>query len=309
MGAFVSCIAFNLCECAACMACSCCSSVINATLSQAARFGHLLVLLLTFILAIILGKSYPNDINGYNYYTKVDLTSDCSEDYQENCIYRQLIYRASFSLCLLFFLLSILSYYFDYVNKSFWIVKFGFAIGVFIAFWWADNSFFNGWAEFCRVVSFIWLLIQGLLLIDFSHDIHDIFMAQTDSNNESSTPYIIYVTVSVCALFLAILGLVYLFMDYTGCDLGMFFTILTLLVGVITTIISLLDSVSRGLLTPCFLFAYSVFMCWYALLSHPDTSCNPTADKINGSLVRKNIFKSLQNYILLMIFLRMLLSL
>ncbi|RYY68110.1 hypothetical protein EON63_25140, partial [archaeon] len=67
---------------------------------------------------------------------------------------------------------------------------------------------------------------------------------------------------TTAGVFLAILGLVYLFLDYTDCSLGMFYTILTLLVAVITTCVSLLETVGGGLLTPCIVAAYSVFMCW-----------------------------------------------
>lgn len=276
------------------MACKCFGGLINASLSQAARFGHLLVLVATFVLAIIIGQSYPNNINGYNYYTQIDLGKDCDSSYLNNCIYRQLIYRASFSLAILFAFLAVVSAASDYVNKSLWILKFGSAIGLFIAFWWGNNSFFSGWAEVARVISFIWLIIQGLLLIDVSHDAHDILMTeQTDGDGNDRTPYMLYLGASFCCFFAAVLGLVYLFLDYTGCDLGMFFTVLTLIVGVITTIISLLDSVNKGLLTPCIVFAYSVFMCWYALLSNPNEDCNPNANSIGGTQVTLSILSAI----------------
>lgn len=262
MGAMLSCAALNLCECAACMACSCCSSLISASLAQAARFGHMLVIFATFALAIIIGKSYPNKVNGYNYYTQIDITEGCDSNYLNDCMYRQLIYRASFSLTILFVFLAIASSCSDYINRSLWVMKFGFAIGVFIAFWWADNEFFSGWAETARFISFAWLLVQGLLLLDFSHDVHDLLMPSVDSTEEDKSPYGVYLGISFAGFFCAVLGLVYLFLDYTGCDLGMFFTVLTLVVGVITTVVSMLDSVGRGLLTPCLMFAYSVFMCW-----------------------------------------------
>eukprot|EP00598_Pedospumella_elongata_P012772 CAMPEP_0185011740 /NCGR_PEP_ID=MMETSP1098-20130426/97943_1 /TAXON_ID=89044 /ORGANISM="Spumella elongata, Strain CCAP 955/1" /LENGTH=373 /DNA_ID=CAMNT_0027540781 /DNA_START=400 /DNA_END=1520 /DNA_ORIENTATION=+ len=163
-------------------------------------------------------------------------------------------------------------------------MKFGFAIGLFIALWWIQNDIFSGWAEFARIVSFFWLLVQGLLLLDFCHDVHDILMAPAaEGEEESSVPYIVYMALSAGGLGAAVVGLVFLFKDYAGCDLGMFFIILTLIMGVLTTAISLLDSVGKGLLTPCLMFAYSVFMCWYALLSSPEHSCNPTADRVNGA--------------------------
>lgn len=261
MGTMLSCVALNLCECAACMACSCCSSLVSASLAQAARFGHMLVIFVTFALAIIIGKSYPNKINGYNYYTQIDITEGCDSDYLNDCMYRQLIYRASFSLVILFTFLAITSAFSDYVNRSLWILKFGFAIGVFVAFWWVDNEFFTGWAQAARFISFAWLLVQGLLLLDFSHDVHDLLMPSAEPEDDTS-PYGVYLGISFSAFFAAVLGLVYLFLDYTGCGLGMFFVVLTLLVGVATTVLSLLDSVGRGLLTPCLMFAYSVFMCW-----------------------------------------------
>jgi hypothetical protein len=89
-----------------------------------------------------------------------------------------------------------------------------------------------------------------------------LLMPSGDSTEEDKNPYMAYLGVAFAAFFAAILGLVYLFLDYTGCQLGMFFTVLTLIMGVLLTITSLLDSVGRGLLTPCLMFAYSVFMCW-----------------------------------------------
>lgn len=284
MGMLVSCFATSLCECACCMGLSCFSGIFNASLARATRFGHLCVVVATFIIAIVIGQSYPQDINGYNYYTKVDLLGGCSSEFEDSCIYRQLIYRAGFSLFLLFTFLALTSAVSDYMNRSFWIMKFGFAIGLFIALWWIQNDIFSGWAEFARIVSFFWLLVQGLLLLDFCHDVHDILMAPpAEGEEESSVPYIVYMGLSAGGLGAAIIGLVFLFKDYAGCDLGMFFIILTLIMGVLTTAISLLDSVGKGLLTPCLMFAYSVFMCWYALLSSPEHSCNPTADKVNGA--------------------------
>jgi serine incorporator 1/3 len=272
-----------LLQCGSAVACACCTSVLNFTLSQASRFGHMLVVLTTFTLAIILGTSFTKDINGYNYYTKINLLGGCASDFEDNCMYRQLIYRASLSLFVLFSFLALTSYGSDMINRSFWMMKFGLAVGLFVAFWWVDNSTFSQWAEFARVVSFGWLLVQGLLLIDFSHDAHDLLMHNTEYNEDNRSPFVVYLLSSAIALAAAGIGLAFLFMDYTGCDVGMFFTLFTLFMGVFTTIVSLLNSVNKGLLTPCIMFAYSVFLCWYALLSNPHDSCNPTASSISGS--------------------------
>ena len=128
----------------------------------------------------------------------------------------------------------------------------------------------------------IQLLVQGLLYIDFAHDLHDILIKETD-NPENYIPQAIYLTLSAVAVTCAAVGLAFLFVDYTDCGIGMFFTVTTLVVGAITTFLSLLNTFNKGLLTPCLVLGYSVFMCWYALLSNPNTACNPAADSLSDS--------------------------
>lgn len=284
MGALASCVALTACECACCCACACCKSIIGATLPQVTRLGHILVVFAVFVLAIILGKYYPNEINTYNSYTEVTLDTSCNPAYEEECIYRQLIYRASFALFLMFGIIALLSIVSTYVNKSFWMLKFGGTIAVFIGFWWGDNSFFSGYAEFARFLSFGWLVVQALILFDFAHDCHDVIMAKADEAEREQGEgsgrgwLVVYIILSLGFLVAALVGLIFLFENYAGCDLGAFFTSVTIIFGVLTTLISLLNVINKGLLTPCIMFAYSVFMCWYALLSNPDESCNASAE-------------------------------
>ena len=75
-------------------------------------------------------------------------------------------------LCLFFLFMTVISVWSEYINKSFWILKFIVTIGLFVSFWWLDNGMFDIWAEVTRYVSFLWLLAQGLLLLDFAHDCH-----------------------------------------------------------------------------------------------------------------------------------------
>jgi hypothetical protein len=287
MAAMLGCCAFEALSCVGCAACSCCGSIVSASLGHAQRFGHIVIIVLTFTFAIIVGQYYPDKLNGYySGVAEIDLTSGCNDLYQDSCMYRQLIYRASFSLFLLFLMLSMTSYMTAFVDKGMWMPKFAFAFVLFIGLWWGDNAFFTGYSEFARVFSFFWLLVQALLLLDFAHDAHDVIMQHADaaeSNGaDNSGQKIMYLAVSVGCLVAAVVGLVYLFKDYAGCEAGQAFTVITLLMGVLTTIISMLNVVNKGLLTPCIMFAYSVFICWYALLSSNDTECNPYANDNQG---------------------------
>lgn len=244
-------------------------------------------MLITFIAAIIVGLGYADEVNSYNTVTKLNLSENCSSANLDECIYRQLIYRASFSLVLLFTLLALISYYSDYVNRSLWILKFMTALGIFVGFWWVDNTFFSGWAEAARVISMFWLLIQGLLYLDIAHDSHDILMAAADEaereTGDSRWYYVAYLTISILFLVASLVGIVFLYLNFGGCSTGLWFTSVTLVSGVILLVVSLLNTVNKGLLTPCLMFAYSTFMCWYALLSSPNGSCNAYAADNWGS--------------------------
>ena len=45
-----------------------------------------------------------------------------------------------------------------------------------VSFLWMPNALFEIWAEIARVVSFLWLVVQGLLFLDIAHDIHGIYL-------------------------------------------------------------------------------------------------------------------------------------
>lgn len=279
-------------SCLACGACSlagsCCGGILNATMPSITRLGHILTIALTLLIATILGKDYPNDINGYKSYTKVELTSDCSDPYEEDCIFRQLVYRATFALFLMFVILAVTSGFSETANKGFWPMKFFAPVALFIGFWWGENDFFSGWSEFTRVLSFFWLLVQSFLLFDFAHDLHEVIMQKAndaDAADDGTAKRWKIFYIVLCGGFVAatVTGLVFLFQDYADCDLGAFFISVTLVSGVITTAISLLDVVRKGFLTPMIMFSYSTFICWYALLSSPEEGCNPTYDNNGGN--------------------------
>ena len=293
MGAALSCVALNVLECFACLACSCCKSALNYSMSQAARLSHILIILSVFTLAIILGTSYADKFAGNYYvetYTTINITQGCDMNNLSECIYRQLIYRASFALVILFSLLALFASISERVNKGFWILKFLISNGIFIGFFWINNDLFTGWAEVSRVIAVVWLFAQSLLLLDASHDIHDIIISYADAEEIKTGDgrgwYALYLAVAMAGLSCSGVGLAYLFKDYAGCSLGMFFVVLTCIFGVISTILSVLTFINKGILTPSILFAYAVFLTWYSLLSSSDVQCNPYAYS-NSSVTKK----------------------
>lgn len=299
MGGIASCLALSACECACCCACGCFKSVFNATMAQVTRLAHLSILVSLFAFAIILGQSHPNDLNEYNEFSGLNLDDGCNDSFTSDCIYRQLIYRASFVLFLLFFLLAVGNVFSEQTNRSFWMLKFAFAFLVFFGVWWGDNSFFSGWSHFARFFSFFWLLVQALLLLDFAYDLHDMIMLK-DSESEGKGWQIFYLVLSAGFLACSFIGIGYLYSDYSGCGLGAFFTSVCLIFGVVTTLVSMLNQVNKGLLTPCVMFAYSAFLAWYALLSNPNEECNPDANTNDGDKEDAMIIISLVTFVILL---------
>ena len=140
------------------------SLLLNFGFSKATRVGHLLIVLVTFIFAIILGVHFPNEIRHYQDQHGLNPVQDCR--WLDDCrydTYLQLIYRASFGLSICFTLLAITTYFFEVVDKSMWLMKFGMAIGSFIGCCYFTNDIALTWAEVARYISLLWLIVQGLI--------------------------------------------------------------------------------------------------------------------------------------------------
>jgi hypothetical protein len=276
-----SCCSLNALECLEYLTCFqfIGTAAMHWTAAQAARFTHVLIILSVYLFAIILGFAYPSYFDGGDSSSSmIDLSSGCEDDYLDTCIYRQLIYRASFALVIISTILAVVVPWSSFIHGSLWMIKIVLSFGLFIAFWFVENTFFSLYAQFARHVAIFWLVIQALLLADLVYDAHEHLMdtASNQEREEGKTAYDIYTIYIILCLvgFLAsIFGIVYLYKDYSACYLGLVFTSVTLVLGVITTLISLWYPVNRGALTPCIMFAYCVFKCWYALLSDPSSSC------------------------------------
>ena len=104
-------------------------------LAGATRFGHVLLIGTIFSLAGILGTQYPQSVSNYRDYTSVDMEYGCNSGYENTCIYRQLMYRASFALFIVFGMLALGALFSDYLNRSMWPFKFAVALSLFIGFW------------------------------------------------------------------------------------------------------------------------------------------------------------------------------
>jgi len=221
---------------------------------------------------------------------KVHLSDGCNSEFEDECLRNQIIYRASLAMLLFFIVLAFLASFSEVAHTGHWPLKFIISFAITIGFLWGENSAFSAYSEVARVLSLVWMLFQGLLIVDFAHDYHDYLMEKSDSleqTDPTTSKYIkfFYLFLSVTFQVLPFLGIVYLFNDYGSCPIGKFFISVTLIMGVSTTFISVTEKVLQGFLTPSILFAYSTYLCWYALMSSSSTSCNPTALSTSGTKI------------------------
>ncbi|CAM9601813.1 unnamed protein product, partial [Hapterophycus canaliculatus] len=258
---------------------------------KAPRVGHTTLAVTILAAAYLLGlPAFLDKLNrahAYGQLTSIDLRSGCNDDHLHSCQGAQVVYRASSVLFLYFVLMATVGGAIHYVYANLWPLKFLAVAGSLGgALFLPEPGLFGVYAEIARVLSVVWMLFQGFLVLDFAHDIHDAIGVKADEQDSisgSSTSIfssgwrILYLILSALCLVATGVGLASIFTEYAGCTLGATLVGITLSVGVVTTVLSLVESVGIGLLPPSILFAHSTFLCWYALSSHPDPTCNPSA--------------------------------
>ncbi|CAM9286467.1 unnamed protein product [Pylaiella littoralis] len=269
-------------------------SVVKAVLPRsfkAPRVGHTTLAVTILAAAHVLGLPYfldkLNKAHAYGQLSSINLRSGCDDDHLHACQGAQVAYRASSVLFLYFVLMAAAGGAVHYIYANLWPLKFLAVAGSLVgALFMPEPALFGVYAEVARVLSVVWMLFQGFLVLDFAHDIHDAIGAKADEQDSisgssssvfSSWWRILYLVLSAACLAITGVGLAALFTGHVGCTLGATLTGITLAVGILTTVFSLVGSVGIGLLPPSILFAHSTFLCWYALSSHPDSTCNPWA--------------------------------
>jgi hypothetical protein len=91
----------------------------------------------------------------------------------DTCLGTSAVIRASFILFCYHLLILVLliprGHCSSVIHDGFFTFKFVLIFGGYIGSFWIHNDFFAGWAEFCRVGSIIYLMIQGYFLLNFSY--------------------------------------------------------------------------------------------------------------------------------------------
>ncbi|KAK7926269.1 hypothetical protein WMY93_008579 [Mugilogobius chulae] len=134
------------------------------------------------------------------------------------------------------------------VQNGFWFFKFLILVGITVgAFFIPDGTFNAVWFYFGAVGSFIFILIQLILLIDFAHSWNKIWVGNAEE----------------------------------GDNKGWYAALLNLIFCIIVSVVSILPKVQdaqphSGLLQASLISLYTMYVTWSAMTNNPNRKCNPS---------------------------------
>jgi len=194
------------------------------------------------------------------------------------------VYRFSFTLCVFFAFLMLCtaakSRFAAKAHRGYWFFKVFILMTLMVCTLFIRNESMYGYRETARYLSWIFLLFQIVALIDFGYFWNEKWISyDEESDNDSFWGWKAAIVGSAAALFLGSLGAwiaMFLLFGKDGCAAHQTIISLTIVMTVLLTIISCTKYAPHGtLLTSGVVTAYSTFLCYSALASHPNGHCNP----------------------------------
>uniref|UniRef100_H0V3C6 Serine incorporator 2 n=1 Tax=Cavia porcellus TaxID=10141 RepID=H0V3C6_CAVPO len=279
-----------LCGSAPCILCSCCPSSRNSTVSRLVFTGFLLLGVLVSIIMLSPGvesqlHKLPWVCEGADAPSVLQGHIDCG-----SLLGFRAVYRMCFATAAFFFLFTLLMVCVRSsrdpraaIQNGFWFFKFLIFVGITVgAFYIPDGSFSNIWFYFGVVGSFLFILIQLLLLIDFAHSWNQLWLGKAEEcDSRAWYGGLFFFTLLFYALSIAAVTLLFIYYTHPGtCHEGKIFISLNLVFCVCVSIVAVLPKVQEaqpnsGLLQASVVTLYTMFVTWLALSNVPDQKCNP----------------------------------
>ncbi|XP_003969122.1 serine incorporator 2 [Takifugu rubripes] len=290
LGSLASC-ASCLCGSASCLLSSCCPSAYNSTVSRLAFSFLLLLGTMVSVIMILPGmEEHLRKIPGFC----VGGTSVPGIENKVNCdiiVGYKSVYRMCFAMACFFFLFSLIMIRVRSskdpraaVQNGFWFFKFLVLVGITVgAFFIPDGDFNAVWYYFGVVGSFIFIIIQLILLVDFAHSWNLAWLQNADDGNRKCWLGAL-LTVTVLNYILAFTAVVLFYVFYTqpdDCAEHKVFISLNLIFCIAVSVIAVLPKVqeaqpSSGLLQASIISLYVMYVTWSAMTNNPNRKCNPS---------------------------------
>ncbi|XP_034016825.1 serine incorporator 2 isoform X2 [Thalassophryne amazonica] len=280
-----------LCGSAPCLLSSCCPSTYNSTMTRLA-FSFLL-LLGTMVSVIMILPGMEEHLKKIPGFCVGGTTIPFSEN-KVNCdiiVGYKSVYRMCFAMACFFFLFAVIMIRVRSskdpraaIQNGFWFFKFLVLVGITVgAFFIPDGTFNSVWYYFGMVGSFIFIVIQLILLVDFAHSWNQSWLEKAEDGNPKCW-YTALLFFTIIHYALAIAGVVLLYVFYTlpdDCTEHKVFISLNLIFCIIVSIVSILPKVQEaqptsGLLQASLISLYTMYVTWSAITNNANRKCNPS---------------------------------
>ncbi|KAG7457814.1 hypothetical protein MATL_G00231300 [Megalops atlanticus] len=280
-----------LCGSAPCLLSGCCPSTNNSTVTRLVFSFFLLMGTVVSVIMILPGmetqlKKIPGFCKGGASIWGIENKVNC-----DIIVGYKSVYRMCFAMACFFFLFSLIMIRVRSskdprapIQNGFWFFKFLILVGITVgAFFIPDGTFNTVWYYFGVVGSFIFIIIQLILLIDFAHSWNEAWVERAEEGNRKCWfAGLLSFTILHYALAFAAVVLFYVF--YTqpdDCTENKVFISLNLIFCVIVSIVSILPKVQEaqpqsGLLQASLITLYTMYVTWSAMTNNPNRKCNPS---------------------------------
>ncbi|KAM6899422.1 serine incorporator 2 [Xenentodon cancila] len=279
-----------LCGSASCLLSSCCPSTKNSTITRLAFSFMLMLGTLVSIIMILPGmeehlKKIPGFCEGGSTIPGLNkVNCDVIVGYKS-------VYRMCFAMACFFFLFSIIMIQVRSskdlraaIQNGFWFFKFLLLVGITVgAFFIPDGTFNTVWYHFGAVGSFIFIIIQLILLVDFAHSWNQSWLEKAEDGN-SKCWFAALLSFTVIHYILAFTAVVLFYVFYTqpdNCTEHKVFISLNFIFCIVVSVVAILPKVqeaqpSSGLLQASLISLYTMYVTWSAMTNNPNRQCNPS---------------------------------
>uniref|UniRef100_A0A480RL00 Serine incorporator 2 isoform 1 n=1 Tax=Sus scrofa TaxID=9823 RepID=A0A480RL00_PIG len=274
-----------LCGSAPCILCSCCPCSHNSTLSRLIFTAFLFLGVLVSI--IMLSPGVESQLYKLPWVCEEGTGSTVILQGHIDCgslLGHRAVYRMCFAMAAFFFLFTLLMICVRSsrdpraaIQNGFWFFKFLIFVGITVgAFYIPDGSFSNIWFYFGVAGSFVFFLIQLVLLIDFAHSWNQRWLGKAEEcDSRAWYAGLFFFTLLFYALSITAVAL--LFVYYTqpdACYESKVFIGLNLTLCVCVSIVAVLPKIqdaqpNSGLLQASVITLYTMFVTWLALSNVP----------------------------------------
>ncbi|XP_046892596.1 serine incorporator 2 [Hypomesus transpacificus] len=280
-----------LCGSAPCLLCGCCPSSSNSTVTKLVFSFFLLMGTLVSIIMILPGmetqlQKIPGFCQGGSSIPGIENHVNC-----DAIVGFKSVYRMCFAMTCFFFLFAVIMVRVRsskdpraVVQNGFWFFKFLILVGITVgAFFIPDGTFHTVWFYFGVVGSFLFIIIQLILLIDFAHSWNKVWVGNAEEGNKNCW-FAGLLSFTILHYALAFTAVVLFYVYYTqpdGCTEHKVFISLNLIFCIIVSVVSILPRVQEaqpqsGLLQASLISLYTMYVTWSAMTNNPDRKCNPS---------------------------------